>query len=168
MGNSNTQSQEIIQRSYPSRYLVASKNFQNLPVKFTGIFDCQSIVHHEFIHKGKTLNKEIYIDIIHLLSDAVRRKFPEKWRTNSWLLLYNNAPAHWLVLVKDFLAKKNMTTLKHHPHHLWSLGCWSYLHPSRGHSCIMTQLQKFDPIYNMGVNVMRPILILNPNIGLLC
>ena len=23
-------------------------------------------------------------------------------------------------------------------HHLWSLGCWSYLHPQQGHSCILT------------------------------
>jgi hypothetical protein len=23
-------------------------------------------------------------------------------------------------------------------HRLWSLGCWSYLHPQQGHSCILT------------------------------
>ena len=38
-------------------------------------------------------------------------------------------------------------------HCLWSLGCWSYLHPQQGHSCILTQLQKSDPILNMGVKV---------------
>ena len=31
-------------------------------------------------------------------------------------------------------------------HRLWSLGCWSYLHPQQGHSCILTQLQKSDPL----------------------
>jgi hypothetical protein len=34
-----------------------------------------------------------------------RIKRPEKWRTNSWFLLHDNAPAHRLTLVKDFLAK---------------------------------------------------------------
>jgi len=47
-------------------------------------------------------------------------------------------------------------------HRLWSLGCWSYLHPQRGHSCIVTQLQKSDPIYNMGVNIMKPVFSLEP------
>ena len=41
-------------------------------------------------------------------------------------------------------------------HHLWSLGCWSYLHPIRGHSSVLMRLQQSDPIFNMGVNVMRP------------
>jgi hypothetical protein len=53
-------------------------------------------------------------------------------------------------------------------HHLWSLGCWSYLHPQRGHSYILTQLQKSDPIFCMTVDVMKPVFIWNPNIGLLC
>jgi len=38
-------------------------------------------------------------------------------------------------------------------HCLWSLGCWSYLYPQQRHSCILTQLQKSDPILNMGVKV---------------
>jgi len=40
----------------------------------------------------------------------------KKWRTNSWLLFDNNAPTHRSVLVKDFSAKKNVTTLKHPPY----------------------------------------------------
>lgn len=40
-------------------------------------------------------------------------------------------------------------------HHLWSLGCWCLLHPNQGYSSILTQLQQPDPIFNMGVNVMR-------------
>ena len=39
-------------------------------------------------------------------------------------------------------------------HHLWGLGCWAYLHPNRGHSNIMMQLQKLDPIFGMDNDVM--------------
>ena len=46
---------------------------------------------------------------------AVRRKGSEKWRTNSWFLLRDNAPAHRSVLIRDFLAKNNVTTLEHLP-----------------------------------------------------
>ena len=47
-------------------------------------------------------------------------------------------------------------------HRLWSLGSCSYLHPQRGHSCILTRLQKSDPIFNMRVNFMRPVYNLEP------
>ena len=47
-------------------------------------------------------------------------------------------------------------------HQLWSLGCWSYLHPNRGHSSILMQLQQSDPIFNMGVDVMRPAYNFEP------
>jgi hypothetical protein len=47
-------------------------------------------------------------------------------------------------------------------HWLWSLGCWSYLHSSRGHSGILMQLQRLDPVFNMGVDVMRPTFNCEP------
>jgi len=47
-------------------------------------------------------------------------------------------------------------------HRLWSLGCWSYLHPNRGHSSILIRLQQSDPIFNMGVDVMRPAYNFEP------
>jgi len=55
----------------------------------------------------------MHIDVRRHLRDEVRRKRPEKWRTNSWFLHFDNAPAHRSVLVKNFLAKNNVTTLKH-------------------------------------------------------
>ena len=47
-------------------------------------------------------------------------------------------------------------------HRLWSLGCWSYLHPNKGHSSILKRLQQSDPIFNMGVDDMRPAFNLEP------
>jgi len=53
-----------------------------------------------------TVNKEMYINTLCCLRDAVRRKCPKKWRTNSLFLLHDNAPAHWSVLVKGFLINE--------------------------------------------------------------
>jgi len=47
-------------------------------------------------------------------------------------------------------------------HWLWSLGGWSYLHPNQGHSSILMWLQESDPIFNMGVDVMRPAINFEP------
>jgi len=57
----------------------------------------------------------MHTDIIHQLRDAVRRKHSEKWGTNSWHLIHDNAPAHRSVVVKDFFAKNNVTKLEHPP-----------------------------------------------------
>ena len=40
-------------------------------------------------------------------------------------------------------------------HRLWDLGFWSYLHPSTGHSCVLTRLQQSNPIFSMGLDAMR-------------
>jgi len=63
-----------------------------------------------------TVNKEMHTDIPRHLRDAFRRKNPEKWKTNSWFFLHDNAPAHQSVLFKDFLAKIKVTTIQHPPH----------------------------------------------------
>ena len=55
----------------------------------------------------------MHIDIRRPLRDVVRKKSPEKYRTNNWLILYDNAPAHRSVLVKKFLAKNIVTTLEY-------------------------------------------------------
>jgi len=57
--------------------------------------------------------KEMHINIVSHFRHAVRMKRPAKWRTHSWFLVHDNAPAHRSVLVKDFfLAKYDVTTLE--------------------------------------------------------
>ena len=58
----------------------------------------------------------MYTVIFRLLRDPVRKKIPEKYRTNIPLFLHDNAPAHRPVLVNDLLVKNNATTLEHSPH----------------------------------------------------
>jgi hypothetical protein len=47
-------------------------------------------------------------------------------------------------------------------HRLWSLGCWSYLHHDHVHSTILKRLQKSDPIFSMGNDIMRPAYSFEP------
>jgi hypothetical protein len=46
----------------------------------------------------------MYIKILHRLRDAVVRKSLEKWELNIWFLWHDNAPAHWWLVVKKYLA----------------------------------------------------------------
>ena len=57
------------------------------------------------------MTKEVYIGILRRLRDVARRKRAEKMEN-----LHDNAPTHRSILVKDFLAKNNVTTLEHPPY----------------------------------------------------
>jgi len=60
----------------------------------------------------------MYINVISHLGNAVKRQLPENG--DSLFPLHDNAPAHRLDLVKDFVRKNNVETLEHPPysHHL--------------------------------------------------
>ncbi|GBO02352.1 hypothetical protein AVEN_108878-1 [Araneus ventricosus] len=78
-------------------------------------FDYDSVIHYEFIPEGQTVTKELYLEILKRLRDAIRRKRPEKWATNDWFLLHDNAPPHRALFVKKYLARHSVTTLEHPP-----------------------------------------------------
>lgn len=40
-----------------------------------------------------------------------------QFRNNSWLLLHDNVPTHCMVNVKQFLASKLISVIRHHPDH---------------------------------------------------
>jgi len=48
------------------------------------------------------MNKEMSVSILRRRRGATRKKHPEKWRTNGWFRLHENAPAHRSVLVETF------------------------------------------------------------------
>ncbi|GBL89255.1 hypothetical protein AVEN_225799-1 [Araneus ventricosus] len=69
-------------------------------------FDYDSVTHYEFIPEGQTVNKELYLEILKRLRDAIRRKRPEKWTTNDWFLLHDNAPPHRALIETKYLARQ--------------------------------------------------------------
>ena len=71
--------------------------FRNFP-------ECAVIISRTFCVREITVSW-VGIGIFRGLRDAVRRNRPENCRTDSWFLLYDNAPAHRSVLVKGFVAK---------------------------------------------------------------
>ena len=77
----------------------------NVKVMFTVFFDFNGIVYHEFLPRGQTDNKEYYLQVQRRLREAIRKKRPDLWKNNSWLLHHDNAPAHTSLLVREFLAK---------------------------------------------------------------
>ena len=49
-------------------------------------------VHHEFVPRGETVNREFYLKVMKRLREAVRRKRAEAWTNKTWMLHHDNAP----------------------------------------------------------------------------
>ena len=83
----------------------------HVKVLLTVFFDSEGVVHYEFLPQGRTVNKEYYLEVMHRLREAVRKKRPDAWWENQWMLQHYNMPSHSLFLVRDFLAKHATTVL---------------------------------------------------------
>jgi len=46
------------------------------------------------VPRGETVNEEFYLNVLKCLRAATRRKRPEAWTNNIWVLHHDNAPAH--------------------------------------------------------------------------
>jgi hypothetical protein len=72
--------------------------------------------HHKFAPEGQTINKDLYLEVLRRLRDAVGRKRPEMWTAGSWLLHHDNAPAHTALSIRWFLAKHPIPTIPQPPY----------------------------------------------------
>ncbi|CAI6376783.1 unnamed protein product [Macrosiphum euphorbiae] len=63
------------------------------------------------------------------LREAIRKKRPDLWKNNSWLLHHDNAPAHSSLLVRNFLAKNNTVVMPQPPYSPDMAPCDFFLFP---------------------------------------
>ena len=85
----------------------------NIKVFWLVFFDWKSIVRHEFVPRGQMVIKQLYQDVLARLRDAVRRKRPEFWEKQTWILHHENAPAHSSLLIRSYLAKHQTSVVPH-------------------------------------------------------
>ena len=62
------------------------------------------------------VNKQMYQEVLARLRDAVRRKRPELWKNQTWILHHNISPAHALLLIRSYLAKHQTSVVPHPPY----------------------------------------------------
>jgi len=58
----------------------------NVKVLLTVFFDYHGVVHREFLPQGRTINKKYYLEVMRRLRESIRKKRPEVWKENSWML----------------------------------------------------------------------------------
>ena len=87
-----------------------------IKVMLVVFFDWKGIVHHEFVPRGQMVNKQLYQEILARLRDAVRRKRPELWENQTWMLNHDNAPADASLLIGSYLAKHQTSVVPNPPY----------------------------------------------------
>jgi len=88
----------------------SKSRFKTTLLTFFGI---RGIVQYEFLPNGQTVNQVYYLEVLERLREEVRRKRPERFANNSWILHHDNAPAHTALSVREFLANKQISVLEH-------------------------------------------------------
>ena len=68
----------------------------------TFFFDIIGIIHYGFVPTGQTVNQVYYLEVMERLREKVRRKRPELFANNSWILHHDNARAHTALSVREF------------------------------------------------------------------
>ena len=101
----------------------------NVKTMLVAFFDIDGLVQHEYVPRGRTVNKEFYRTVLQCLNDAVRRHRPEKWHSGNWILRHDNAPAHRAVTTNEFLAKHNIPSIPHPPYSPDLAPCDFFLFP---------------------------------------
>jgi len=73
--------------SRPKKARQVKSNVKTMLIAF---FDNEGIVHHEYVSRGQTVNKEFYKRVLQRLRDAVLSHRHEKWRSGNWILHHDN------------------------------------------------------------------------------
>ncbi|UYV75690.1 hypothetical protein LAZ67_13001026 [Cordylochernes scorpioides] len=81
----------------------ARKAPSKVKVMLTVFFDYQGIFHHVFQQQGSTITAHSYLGVLRHLREAIRKKRQELWRSKSWILHHDNAPAHTALKISKFL-----------------------------------------------------------------
>jgi hypothetical protein len=81
-------------------------------------FYWKGTVHDELVPCGHMVSKQLYQELLVDLRDAVRRKRPEMWENQTWMLHHDDAPAHASLLICSYLTKHQTSVEPHTPHSL--------------------------------------------------
>ena len=78
----------------PKKVRMSKSKIKNMLICF---FDCQGVVHKEFVPSGQTVNKQYYREVLERPRKRVHRVQPEI--ADTWILHHDNAPYHTAISV---------------------------------------------------------------------
>ena len=105
----------------------ASKWKSKVKVMLIVLFDIQGIVHFEFLPQGQTVNQTVYKEFLRHLVRSVRNKRRSLWEAHAGT--HGRFITITLLSIRQFLAERNIATLKHPPYFPNLAPCGFFLFP---------------------------------------
>jgi hypothetical protein len=103
------------------------------------------------------VNQYYYLEVLKRLRKQVRRKCPELWRNQDWLLHHENAQAHTALSVQRFLVAKNMAVVPHLSYLPDLAPCDFFLFPRMKSKLKGRRLQDVTEIQEQSLKVLQAI-----------
>ena len=107
----------------------ARKSKSKVTVMLIMFFDIQEIVRFKFLPQGQAMNQTVYKKILRRLVRSMRNKRRSLWEAHAWALYHDNAPVHTALSIRQFLAERNIATLKHFLYSPYLAPCDFFLFP---------------------------------------
>ena len=105
------QSSEWVGETTPQPEKLKFQRSRIKAILITFFFDSQGVVHKEFVQEGKTVNAEFYNGVMDRLLKRIQRVRPAAFCSWDFFLLHDNALAHKVASVCQFLTPKIVSTL---------------------------------------------------------
>jgi len=109
------------------------------------------------VPRGETVNKEFYLKVLKRLRAAMRRKKPEAWTNNIWMLHHDNAPAHASLLIREFLRKHETTVVPQAPYSPDLAPAYFFLFPKLKSSLKRRRFQTVEEIEENSIWDLRAV-----------
>jgi hypothetical protein len=68
---------------------------------------CRVLVQYDIAPAGQTVNRHYYREVLLRLGEKVRRQRPRLFKSCRWLSHHDNAPAHTVLSIQEFVAEKH-------------------------------------------------------------
>ena len=79
-------------------------------------FDSKGIIHRGFVPTGQAITGAYYLEVLKRLMARIHRIRPEYRDPATWSLLPDNAPSHTSFIVRQFLARNQVSVLNRPPY----------------------------------------------------
>ncbi|VVC44527.1 Transposase, type 1 [Cinara cedri] len=120
-------------------------------------FDINGIVMTEWVPEGQTVNQIYYLSVLATLRERVRKKRPELWKNNSWILHQDNVPAHNALYVKQYLAGKRTPVLEHAPYSPDLAPCDFFLFPKIKSALKGTRFESMEAVKQKTAELLKAL-----------
>jgi len=108
----------------------------------------------DWVLEGQTVNQVYYKEVLTNLHERVRRRRPEIWKNDSWVLHQDNAPARNTLSVKTFLTKH---MLEHPPYSPDLAPCDFFLFPKIKSALKGTRFESIDAVKANATELMNKL-----------